>query len=952
MSRRRRLDNAQQKGAGQPRRRAVAGSKRRASAASAAETASAAEVEETPQTDDASAESSEEVAQEDDAAAESFEETQPDDAQVEAGEGAAVESEEAESIDEEASPAVPADEPEPVVDRAVPVSPYLASFTAPSAQDVSPQESSPTEPEVAADRADAFDDEVAPVEESSPEDEAGVVVPALAPEDDGAEPSATDEGAAEDSASDESDAADASDDAATEPDAAADLQPEPEPDEDSATEFQPEPETEPEQDSATEFQPEPEPEPVPMVERQSLLRQELAEEADDADDDSAAPAAGAAAGAAALGVAAGASDQTDFLPDVEPDVGEEAVTETAPATAPELDYPTEVLPAQVDEPEEEGEPAQVDEPAAETTLATQSNYVGLTDPDQEPLPEFLTREPEPEHRRRWPRVVAIVILVLGLLYVIAEAAIADRVPNGTSVLGVEIGGMTSEDAAAALAPAVEEIDATAVSFTVGTASYLTFPEKLGLSIDVEQTVADHTGFSLDPKRLWDYVAGVGEVDPVITTDDDAFKQETATVASVLDRDALDARVTIVDGVAETVGGADQIAVTTEDVRDTVSEEWPATRIEVPATLTEPDLSLADAEAYAESLNSGPLSTDATLTWDGDDIVVPAEEIAAEASVEIVDGEYALEVDGETIAVALLEDHPELVTEPVDASVTFNANHKIVIDEGAPGLTVDSEALGASLVEAVTAAGGTAELPMRATEAEYTTETLGSDDFKKIVSSFETPLTNEYIRTQNLITAAADVEGTIILPGEQFDLHEILSPITEEEGYGYAHVIVNGVLTDGIGGGLSQMATTTYNAAYFAGYDIDRFRPHTVWFQRYPAGRESTIYGTQINVEFTNDTPYAAVFNSYVEDGYVHVDVWSTPYYTVETQASDKTNIVQPGVDKISSANCAAKSAGQPGFTITNYRQVFLDGEQVKDESFTWTYNPDDAVKCVSASDDE
>lgn len=240
-----------------------------------------------------------------------------------------------------------------------------------------------------------------------------------------------------------------------------------------------------------------------------------------------------------------------------------------------------------------------------------------------------------------------------------------------------------------------------------------------------------------------------------------------------------------------------------------------------------------------------------------------------------------------------------------------------------------------------------DLPYTAADPEVSAEDLRLDDFQEVVSSFDTGLTAERVRTQNLRVAAEDVQGVVVQPGESFDLTEVLSPITEERGYQPAHVIVNGILTNGMGGGLSQMATTVYNAGYFAGYEILDHRPHSVWLTRYPAGRESTIYTGSINVEMRNNTPYAAVFNSYISGGRLHVDIWSTKHFDVNTSASPKTNIQEPGVKEVSSPNCEAKGPGQPGFTITNTRTVLLDGEEVDQTSHTWTYKPDDAVRCVS-----
>ncbi|MFN3867149.1 MAG: VanW family protein, partial [Demequina sp.] len=271
---------------------------------------------------------------------------------------------------------------------------------------------------------------------------------------------------------------------------------------------------------------------------------------------------------------------------------------------------------------------------------------------------------------------------------------------------------------------------------------------------------------------------------------------------------------------------------------------------------------------------------------------------------------------------------------------------IVIEEGSPGITIDGAALGDAVIAAAGSTDRIGELPYTAADPEVSAEDLGIADFQEIVASFDTALTAERIRTQNLRVAAADVAGVIVLPGETFDLTEALSPITAEEGYQSAGVIVNGILTSGMGGGLSQMATTVYNAGYFAGYEILDHRPHSVWLTRYPAGRESTIYTGSINVEFRNNTPYAAVFNSYLNGGKLYVDIWSTEHFEVTTAASPKTNVVQPGVRDVTSESCEAKGPGQPGFTITNTRTVSLDGEVVDTNSHTWTYQPDDAIRCV------
>lgn len=225
--------------------------------------------------------------------------------------------------------------------------------------------------------------------------------------------------------------------------------------------------------------------------------------------------------------------------------------------------------------------------------------------------------------------------------------------------------------------------------------------------------------------------------------------------------------------------------------------------------------------------------------------------------------------------------------------------------------------------------------------------------KEVVSEFSTPLTSEPIRTKNLERGAELVNETLVKPGETFSLIDTLSPIDTSNGFFAAGVVSNGLHVDAVGGGLSQMATTTYNAGFFAGFDDVEHRQHSYWFSRYPAGREATIYVGAIDMKFKNDTPYGALMQSYVSGGELHVKVWSTKYYDVEESDSGKQDVVPiKTVDKSGSPDCEPYSGGQDGFAITVYRKVYLDGELVKDESDFWRYKPDDAVSCSTPKNDD
>src|SRR5690606_2128973 len=113
---------------------------------------------------------------------------------------------------------------------------------------------------------------------------------------------------------------------------------------------------------------------------------------------------------------------------------------------------------------------------------------------------------------------------------------------------------------------------------------------------------------------------------------------------------------------------------------------------------------------------------------------------------------------------------------------------------------------------------TATVTLSEVDPEQTTKALEELGITELVSVFDTTLTNDAQRTGNLIRGAELVTGVLVRPGEVFSLNETIGPITAENGYRNSTVVVNGVIQEGMGGGLSQMGTTMFNAAYFAGFE--------------------------------------------------------------------------------------------------------------------------------------
>ncbi|WP_062461548.1 VanW family protein [Demequina soli] len=620
-------------------------------------------------------------------------------------------------------------------------------------------------------------------------------------------------------------------------------------------------------------------------------------------------------------------------PPAEPEPGAASSADAPADDAPAGDdEPTAVLPV-VTEPIAEPQPDPT--PAAAATAPTPV--------EEEPVPE------EPRRKVRWGRwVFAAIVVLLVVGYGAAAVYASGRIPAGTTVEGVDIGGMTRDEAVTALKPTVREINTTPITLTAGDKTATIQPTDSGLAAGAGATVDQLLRFSLAPYDVLRAFTGRGEtVELVTVVDSDALVKAIDGTRDQLEVDGQDASVQISDTGASATPAVDGQALDAQATADGLGPAWPvdtyaAVMDAKPATVT-----TEDADAFVKELNSQTLAADVHLTGPNGDVTVTSEQLVRYSSVEDKDGTLTLVVDGKGLAAELQSNDPGLVSDPSPASFRFDASHQIHVTKSTTGKEIAGGKLGAAVVTAAESPGRTGELPYKETDADVTSDDLGVDDFKTIVSSFDTPLTPEPIRTQNLVVGARHVTGSVVKPGETFSLIDALSPITEAGGYQPAHIIENGHLINGIGGGLSQMATTTYNAAYFAGLEDVEHRPHTKWFTRYPAGREATIYVGSLDMRFKNNTPYALVLNSYVENNSLHVDVWSTKYFTVKTYASDKTNVVQAKMTESDREGCIATPVGNPGFTITNTREVYLKGKQVDKSSYTWTYVPDDGVTCTA-----
>lgn len=182
------------------------------------------------------------------------------------------------------------------------------------------------------------------------------------------------------------------------------------------------------------------------------------------------------------------------------------------------------------------------------------------------------------------------------------------------------------------------------------------------------------------------------------------------------------------------------------------------------------------------------------------------------------------------------------------------------------------------------------------------------------------------RVSNIQRFADIVRGAYLVPGESLSLNEYVGERTSEKGFVPAGTIIRGHLVPTVGGGVSQFATTMFNAAFFAGFDFITYQSHSLYISRYPYGREATISWPAPDLEFENTTEYPALIWTSYTDTSITVSIYSTQSVEVE----------QTGQSTSAARQCTRVD--------TFRRRTYEDGREVEDSVFA-TYRPSEGFDC-------
>ena len=605
----------------------------------------------------------------------------------------------------------------------------------------------------------------------------------------------------------------------------------------------------------------------------------------------------------------------------------------------------------------ESEPARQPEPPAEAAgvpAATQRRAGGagsLPPLDDEPP----TGSRGPWWRRKAVLVPAGALALFAAAYGLDLAVAQGDIPRSTVVAGVDIGGLSPAAAATTLerelAPEVSA-DRTVVADDVEASLS---PTAAGLTLDVDGTVDAADDQPLNPWTRLVSLFDAREVTPVIARDDTALSAQLDTVAAQVDRAPVDATITFEGTTPRVVDAADGRALDQEGAADALVEGLaagtdPQTPIELPVEITPVRVDRTEAErVLAETVEPAVSAPVRVVSQDGATTAeVPVAAIAASmVFTPEEDGRLSVSIDPAALQTALGDELGVFGTPAEDADFQVSGGTVTVVPS-VDGTGVDPAKLAEQLLSVLTdPAPRSVTAELGPVPADFTTEEAEALGIKEEISSFTTRFTSPASGT-NIRVVAQEVDGALVLPGETFSLNTFTGPRGTAQGYVEAAVIQNGELSKAVGGGISQFATTMFNAVFFAGLEDVYHKPHTFYISRYPAGREATVYEGSIDLQWRNDSDTGVYIDTQWVPGAITVTFYGTKRYEIEAIEGPRTNYRQPTVqDKVDDGSCTPQP-GIPGFDVTVTR-IFRDlssGAELRRETFTTRYAAEAIINCI------
>ena len=473
-------------------------------------------------------------------------------------------------------------------------------------------------------------------------------------------------------------------------------------------------------------------------------------------------------------------------------------------------------------------------------------------------------------------------VVLGLVFAGSPTTLAD----GVTIDGVDVGGLHVKDARALLERRSGASAHRPVVFVAAGKRFAIRPIELGVEPDWQAAIdaAERQGDGFGPlrgfKRLDVQVFGA-DVTPPIRVLNGALQYKLQLIAKDVNRAPRDAavvrrglKIAVVPARAGMV--LDRSAAERTLVRELAALDRTGTHIELPLVTRQPRVraaALAQAARRARVALSGPVRLELGPTrW-----LLRPPRIARLLALP-AEGRTSLRIGGPA-AREWLDRLARRVEKPAeDATFSVDGSHVQVVP-ARPGTRLDVARAADTVLQAASKRRPVlrvAQLPVVESAPKVSTAAARAMHIRGLVSSYTTEYGGIPNRIHNVELVAHLVDNKLIGPGETFSFNRTTGERNAAKGFLEAPVIVNGELTTGLGGGVCQVSTTVFNAAFEAGLKITERTNHALYISHYPQGRDATVDYPSVDLQFVNDTGNWLLLRTFVSSSSLTVSLYGTP----------------------------------------------------------------------------
>ena len=539
---------------------------------------------------------------------------------------------------------------------------------------------------------------------------------------------------------------------------------------------------------------------------------------------------------------------------------------------------------------------------------------------------------------------ALVLLAIGVGFVFAGSP--NRLAPGTQIAGVDVGGMSVSQARSALAQKAAALANSPVTFVAGTHTWQIRPRELGVTVDWASAVsearadADGFGFLRGYRRLALRLFPTS-IEPTPHAFEGALTYELGLLSADVDRAHVDAHLERHGLTVDVVHGETGLKLQTDAASPLIVNalgSFDRLPVRLPVAVEPPKVTVPDL-ARAQRLAQRVLSAPVTLTIEDTKRTLTPTQLASMLLLE-QDGATKLQLGGPAANRYFARLDRLVSRPPKDADFEMTVEGTSIIP-AKPGLALDvPETVARVLAAAERPVNRLAEIAVGTSEPKRTTAAARAMGITGRVATYETIYGGIPNRIHNVQLVAHLVDHKFIAPGATFSFNAATGARTAAQGFLEAPVIINGEVETGLGGGVCQVSTTVFNAAYEAGLPIVERTNHALYISHYPLGRDATVDYPNVDMKFVNNTGHWLLLRTIVGPTSLVVILFGTPQHRrVETDAQPLKVVGAPHVKKtldksLPPGTTVVDDPGVPAESTSVRRRVYApDGTLMSDASW-------------------